>query len=391
MNLCGLVQKKGSEQPICGQLPVQRMKILGVWYSAAVNCTPYNFEALEERVKVTLNQWSERALTIKGKITVAKSLIVSQMVYIVAVTRFDEKQLAVIQSHIMRFLWRGRPPKVARSTITMPVGKGGLNVPELQLLNKAWRIAWLGKMVQNKEAIFVKVLQNRLHIAIDKISGIDFDGQWVANRQIPDFYKDMFKWYKTICPATAPQSGKNIRKQHIWHNTALKVGNKTLCSRRLADMGITLLDDMVDATGAIERYHAFTNRHNVRINPLLYMGWCRAIPARWKQLLSSSLPLTAEERNAVPTISLNEKDIPINIVRPNVWYQTMTPERVPTAQLRWVAEGVDFRLDWSQVFALPFRVTTSTRLQSLQYRITHRYFPTRRFLFTRAIIDDPFL
>ena len=49
-----------------------------------------------------------------------------------------------------------------------------------------------------------------------------------------------------------------------------------------------------------------------------------------------------------------------------------------------------FCSDWTKLYALPFHVTTSRRLQCLQYRITHRYFPTRRFLFTRGVVDDPF-
>ena len=150
--------KKGCELPICGKPPAEKMKILGVWYSVTHNCADLNFEALEARVSATLQQWSQRSLTIKGKITVAKSLIVSQMVNIMATTRVDEKHLALIQSHIMSsFLWRGRPPKVAKSTITMPIEKGGLNAPDLHLMNRAYRISWLGKLVKLKETLFVNL------------------------------------------------------------------------------------------------------------------------------------------------------------------------------------------------------------------------------------------
>ena len=48
------------------------------------------------------------------------------------------------------------------------------------------------------------------------------------------------------------------------------------------------------------------------------------------------------------------------------------------------------KLNSSNAIRLPFAVTTSTRLQSLRYRILHRYFPTRRFLYSRSVIDDPF-
>jgi len=71
-------------------------------------------------------------------------------------------------------------------------------------------------------------------------------------------------------------------------------------------------------------------------------------------------------------------------------YQLALPLNKPTAQLRWEEEGVDFGERWVCIYRLPYEVTTSTRLQTLQYRIVHRYFPTRRFLYSRKVIDDPF-
>ena len=44
----------------------------------------------------------------------------------------------------------------------------------------------------------------------------------------------------------------------------------------------------------------------------------------------------------------------------------------------------------AKVYSLPFRITLSTKLQSLQYRILHRYIPTRRYLCIRNVIEDPF-
>ena len=71
-------------------------------------------------------------------------------------------------------------------------------------------------------------------------------------------------------------------------------------------------------------------------------------------------------------------------------YQLALPYNKPTAQSRWEQEGVDFGERWIHIYRIPFEVTTSTRLQTLQYRIVQRYFPTRRYLYSRRVIDDPF-
>lgn len=44
---------------------------------------------------------------------------------------------------------------------------------------------------------------------------------------------------------------------------------------------------------------------------------------------------------------------------------------------------------WKKVFRIPYICTKSTKLQTLQYRILHRYIPTRRYLFIRNVVDAP--
>ena len=72
-----------------------------------------NFILYEEKVTDIHNR-TQRDLTLKGRITIAKSLVVSQLIYIMSASRLDKKHLDNIQSNIMKFLWRGRPPKIAR-------------------------------------------------------------------------------------------------------------------------------------------------------------------------------------------------------------------------------------------------------------------------------------
>ena len=60
----------------------------------------------------------------------------------------------------------------------------------------------------------------------------------------------------------------------------------------------------------------------------------------------------------------------------------------PTAVVKWEKEG--FKYDqWADLFNMPYRCTRSTKLQSFQFQIIHRYIPTRKFLFVRDIIDSP--
>ena len=68
-------------------------------------------------------------------------------------------------------------------------------------------------------------------------------------------------------------------------------------------------------------------------------------------------------------------------------YQLALPLKKPTAQSRW--EGVEFGEHWANVYRMSFEITSSTILQTLRYRIVHRYFPTRRYFYSRKVVDGP--
>ena len=66
------------------------------------------------------------------------------------------------------------------------------------------------------------------------------------------------------------------------------------------------------------------------------------------------------------------------------FYQAWISNHVPSAVVNWEAKG--FQLNWEKIFEIPYSCTMSTRLQTLHYRIVHRFIPTNKFLFTRRVI-----
>ena len=64
----------------------------------------------------------------------------------------------------------------------MPVAKGGLNLPDLVAMDKASKIAWIGRMTRLQNLIFVRVLQKRLQATVQDIVRTDFDSKWILGR-----------------------------------------------------------------------------------------------------------------------------------------------------------------------------------------------------------------
>ena len=200
----------------------------------------------------------------------------------------------------------------------------------------------------------------------------------------------MLSWLRECIPIKEPQNGNEIRRMFIWNNIAIRVGEDSFFDRALYNKGIMLIEDLFDDKGQAYTYEQFKINHSgVQLNRLTYISWHRAIPARWKSCIANSRPLNCEEKNIKPSIVIQNQEVDITCLKSKFLRDAWLREVTPSAQIKWVNESVDFD-NWGKVYSIPFNITKSTKLQNLQFRITHRFFPTKRYLCVRSVVDDPF-
>ena len=96
-----------------------------------------------------------------------------------------------------------------------------------------------------------------------------------------------------------------------------------------------MINDFVDEMGRILSFAYFATRHStVPVNPLWYLARCHAIPKEWKAELAGSEPLTAQQREEEPVISINDKVVRLRLLKPSYFYGLLVPNVIPTAQER---------------------------------------------------------
>ena len=76
-------------------------------------------------------------LTLLGKITIIKSLVVSQLVYLLSPLRSNYKVLNEINELLYTFLWNGKGDKIKRKVMTNDFGVGGLKMIDISSFNKS--------------------------------------------------------------------------------------------------------------------------------------------------------------------------------------------------------------------------------------------------------------
>ena len=98
-----------------------------------------------KKVKNCLNCWELRRLSLIGKITVLKSLIASQLVYILVTLPTCEPFIREINQIFFDFLWSGRGDKIKPNIMINDYPDGGLKMIDIQSFNKSLKTTWIKK------------------------------------------------------------------------------------------------------------------------------------------------------------------------------------------------------------------------------------------------------
>ena len=130
--------------------PKDKVKSLGLWISTDRELSAsLNYNEKLEKVEEILRRWKCHRLTLIGKITIMKSLVVSQLVYVILPLCSNYKVLTEINDLLYTFLWNGKGDKIKRKVMINDLGAGGLKMIDISSFNKCLKITWIKKYLDN--------------------------------------------------------------------------------------------------------------------------------------------------------------------------------------------------------------------------------------------------
>ena len=118
--------RENKAKPFGIKWPNEPIKALGVYYSYDQKLLhEKNFIKKLDSVKKLANIWSSRGLSLYGKVTVIKSLIIPKFVYVSSFLTIPEGVIKELNQLIFKFLWKG-VDKVTRLSVINDYQKSGL-------------------------------------------------------------------------------------------------------------------------------------------------------------------------------------------------------------------------------------------------------------------------
>ena len=149
---------------ICPDLKLKwetEFTLLGITFDSLLENMEINFEEKITEIETVISNWRYRLLTPLGRCCVAKTLLLSKLSHLTMVLpALDKKKITRIENLIYKYIWRGRD-KVARIDAKKPILLGGLNMPDIVISWKAFKLSWF-RRIANCEAKWKNLLKKNL-------------------------------------------------------------------------------------------------------------------------------------------------------------------------------------------------------------------------------------
>jgi hypothetical protein len=84
--------------------------------------------------------WTLRKMTIRGKIQIINTMIISQMLYPGNVLHIPKKCIEEYNNIISQFIWDKKPPKIKYTSLINTIENGGMKLQDLTSKVEALKI-----------------------------------------------------------------------------------------------------------------------------------------------------------------------------------------------------------------------------------------------------------
>ena len=183
-------------------------------------CETDNFSSKLIKVKKLSDVWSQRDLSLYGKITIAKTLGFSRLIFASACIQPPSYIIDIVTKLLANFVWNRKKQKIKRGTLIGPKEKGGLDLPEYETIIKSLLCTWVKRMRDGTQNGWKKIPS----FYPGKVRGTlifdcSYDIDLLELNGMPAFYIDILKSWAEIKDLVADhQERSNVREFIIWNN-----------------------------------------------------------------------------------------------------------------------------------------------------------------------------
>ena len=353
---------------------VYEFTALGIEYNMRKldNITELNIQPKKDKMEKTLKSWGFRNITPMGRITILKSLVLSQITHILQALPSPEPTLLTkIENLCFDFIWNKKRHEVKKETVYKDTADGGLKMLNMVEFDFSLKITWLRKLLTTdtdwmefpikykiERMVFTEEIQHKQIIANTK------NKFW---KSVAIAYAN---WYVTFKKTIDTP----IEYIPIWGNKILNIPfNSTMFSKN-----ICYLSDLFSEKGNILSQKMIEDQKGIKIPFTVYFGIRRSIPREWKNyMMNYEKTFNLEMPKNLEWLTKDKKGGQ-NLRK--IWQMNRNKD-IPIGQSKWIEELVlDNETNWKLLYTMADKCKINIRSKYFHYQVLHRTIVTNRKL-----------
>ena len=216
-----------------------------------------------------LVQWSKRTLTPFGKITVIKSLILSQITHILtSLPNPSNNLLKEINKMFYDFLWDKKPDKVKRKIGNLKLIDGGLGMVDIYTFIKSLKATWLRRNYSSNSKW--KEILDKQQPLFNNI--YRFGPEYVKlliRKTTNKFWVEVLESYLLLTNLTNITSEEEFKACSFIYNEDIRINKCFITNDILQNKGIQFIHQLMNGKSFLS-YVDFKNKYSIEIDFLTY-------------------------------------------------------------------------------------------------------------------------
>ena len=146
------------------------IKINGISLYRNLNeLTRRNVDQVIGKMDAHFRRWSQRSLSTLGKILIAKTFGISQIIYLMQTLCIGEKEIKKINATLYKFIWNRHylaakaPERIKREIVNKPIHLGGFGMLDVTELDASLKIKALGRLLASGHP-FMTLIRGKLNL-----------------------------------------------------------------------------------------------------------------------------------------------------------------------------------------------------------------------------------
>jgi hypothetical protein len=342
-----------------------------------------NFMDRAKAFQRILDMWSQRDLSLIGKITILKSLAFSKVIYQCGVLAIPPNYIELLEDIAYKFIWNNKPNKIKRKTLIADYESGGLKMLDIQCFVKAQKAMWVKRLVTKDQASW-KALPNLFLHGLLENNTFKCNMECLTKpRDFPEFYWEVLKyWFEIKSLVTKQDNVPDIRRECLWLNKNIKVNAKEVRWYSWQEKGINIIHDLLTKKGTFLTSQEIENKFNVKCNILKYNALKDAIPLNWrKKLKTMQVPIEAISFEEQLNLKINNIPKNINTITNKDLYWILIRKKKEKA-IVIDSLGKTYNIEeetWKIIFKIP-HILKDTKIRAFQYKLLFNLIPCNLYL-----------